>query len=120
MSNTKLRSSITLIYYKFNILKINELYKLETAKIMYQHSINLLPSCFFIFFHNVNSGHNRNTRSQTLNTLHPPKYSTLRTQKSLKFPGTKIWNAISPELRNQSYNNFKTQFKKQLLEGYNS
>jgi len=96
----------------------------------------------------VSSIHNRNTKSHIVSSIHncntkshivssviiaildhkpsicylllSPKYSTLRTQKALTFEGSKIWNSISPELRNQSSNNFKTQLKKQLLEGYNS
>ena len=51
--------------------------------------------------------------------LYLPKFSTLRIQKPLKYQGTKIWNSIHLELRNQLFNKFKTIFKNQLIEDYN-
>ena len=37
---------------------------------------------------------------------------------SIKFQGEKIWNSISPHIRNQSFNTFKLNIKIQLLNSY--
>ena len=41
-----------------------------------------------------------------------------RCQRSIKFQGAKIWNSISPHIRNQSFNTFKRNIKIQLLNSY--
>ena len=58
-----------------------------------------------------------NLRSVSLNHIYVEKFSTLRCQRSIKYQGAKIWNAIPLELRDQSYRNFKLNYKKILLEG---
>ena len=62
-------------------------------------------------FVDVNAIHNRSTRSQSLNNLYLPNYSTRRCQKCICFQGTKIWNSISPEIKILSYNRFKICLK---------
>ena len=49
---TKQRSSdrITLIYRRLQVLKINDLYKLKTTKLMHQFSDKSLPASFEKYF----------------------------------------------------------------------
>ena len=117
--NSNSRASIILVYCKLRIIKISDMYNLELAKLMHQHSRNSLPSYFSTFFPKVSSIHNHSTRTHSQNTLYLPKFSTLRPQKLTKYQGTKIWNSIPINLRNQPFNKFKTIFKNQLLEDYN-
>ena len=63
------------------------------------------------FFTTTRQIHNRPTRSHSHNTLHLPKISTSRCQRSIKFQGTKIWYSIPIELQNQSFYKFKFNFK---------
>ena len=53
---TKQRSSdrITPIYRRLQVLKINELYKLKTAKFMHQFSDKSLPASFEKYFYSHN------------------------------------------------------------------
>ena len=100
--------SLAPVYHKLRILKISDMYKFELAKLMHQYYRYSLPSTFF---QKVSSIHNRNTRMHSQNMLYLPKFSTLRTQKSIKYQGTKIWNSISIDLRNLPFNKFKTILK---------
>ena len=95
------------------------MYYFELAKLIHQYSKNSLSSYFSRFFQKVSSIHNRNTQTHSQNNLCLPKFPTLRTQKSIKYQGTKIWNSIPIDLRNQPFNKFLTFFKNQLIEDYN-
>ena len=118
ISNCNRRISITTFYHKLGILKIPELYKFEIAKLMHQHSWQNLPPTISNLFKPLSNIHNRITRSVSLNHIDVEKFSTLRCQRSIKYQGAKIWNAIPLELRDQSYRNFKLNYKKILLEKY--
>ena len=118
ISNCNRRTLITPFYHKLGILKIPELYKFEIAKLMHQHSKQNLPPAISNLFKPLSNIHNRITRSVSLNHIYVEKFSTLRCQRSIKYQGAKIWNAIPLELRDQSYKNFKLNYKKILLERY--
>jgi len=85
ISNCNYFSSITPQYYKLGILKITDLYKFETAKLMHQHSKQFLPLQISTLFKPLSSVHNCQTRFKTHNNLYVQKYSTSRCQKSIRF-----------------------------------
>ena len=118
ISNTNRRSSITKQYHNLGVLKIIDLYTYEVAKLMHQNTLQKLPHCFTCFFTNISDIHAKNTRSNSKINFYLPKYSTTRCQKSIRFQGPKIWNSLSPEIRNQPYSKFKNNLEKQLLEKY--
>ena len=66
IANTCPRKRVTPHYCKLNILKLNDLYQLELAQLMYQFSYNKLPSCYSNYFtysfdsHYFYSMHNSN------------------------------------------------------------
>ena len=77
-------------YYKLKILKLEDLYIYEIAKIMHQHSRKALPDYLSSFFTITRQIHNRPTRSHSNNTLYLPKFSTSRCQISIKFQRKKF------------------------------
>ena len=113
--NSNRFSSVTPLYFELGILKINELFKFEIAKLMHQHSHNLLPPGISSLFTVLSTIHSRQTRSQTQKSLYLPKFSTQRCQRSIKFQGTKIWNSFSPEFKILSFRKFKSKFKNLLI-----
>ena len=116
--NSNRLTSVTPIFHALEILKIEDLFKYGVGKLMFQFSKKTLPLCFSSLFTYTSAIHNRSTRSQSLNNLYLPNYSTRRCQRCICFPGTKIWNSISPEIKILSYNKFKISLKKQLLSNY--
>ena len=67
--NTNRYSSANILFYKLGILKIGDLYRYETQKLMYQYSKNNLSSGLSSLFVNLSTIHNRQTRSQSLKSL---------------------------------------------------
>ena len=116
--NISPKTSVSPYYYKLKILKLADLYIYKIAKIMHQHSRKALPDYLSSFFTTTPQIYNRPTRSHSNNTLYLSKFSTSRCQRSIKFQGTKIWNSISIKLQNQSFYNFKFNFKSFLLKLY--
>ena len=95
----------------FRNLKIEDLFKYEIGKLIFQFSKNNFPCCFSSLFTYTSAIHNRSTRSQFLNSLYFPKYLALCCQRCFSFQGTKIWNSIFPELKKLIYNRFKISLR---------
>ena len=80
---------------------------------------NDLPSEFMDYFKTNIDIHSHNTRNAKL--LH---ISTIRTnygKHTIRNKGIKIWNNISDPLKNtKSFNKFKSEYKKNLLQGCDS
>ena len=82
-------------YSKLNILKLPDLYKLETAKFVYRFMHKTLPQTFFDFFVEASKISGRTTRSSgNRHSLYIPRYNTNRLQRSIKYQGVKIWSSI--------------------------
>ena len=118
ISNCNPKTSTAPLFYQYKILKIQDLYYFEIAKIMHQYSNKHLPLCFTSFFTQTSSIHNRSTRSNMRNDLYLPHFLSSQCQRSIKYQGAKIWNSISSNIRNQSFHTFKRDIKIQLLNSY--
>ena len=116
--NSNRLTSVMPIFHALEIFKIEDLFKYEVCKPIFQFSKKTLPLCFSSLFTYTSAIHSRSTRSQSLNNLYLPKYFTGHCQKCICFQGTKIWNSISAEIKILSYNKFKISLKKQLLFNY--
>ena len=79
-------------YYQSQILKLDDLYKFEIAKLMYQYTHNKLSRCFCNYFANFSDSHHYSTQNYPKHYLQLSRFLTSKTQKSLKFVGAKIWN----------------------------
>ena len=89
---TKHRSSdrITPIYRRIQVLKINDLYKLETAKFILQFLDKSLPASFEKYFTRTTFVYHHSTRTSERNDCFLPHFSTSRLQRSIRFSGVKI------------------------------
>jgi len=80
-------------YLKYNILKLNNLYKLEIGKFVHSFIHNSVHQSFTKFFIRSSDVAIRTTKSSVnLNNLYIPRYRTNRMQRSIKYQGVKIWN----------------------------
>ena len=116
--DSKKSDRVTPYNSKLNILKLQDLYKHEVAKIVFRFSRdNLLPTLQHLFSKTSEISF-RNTRSSTnVYNLYIPRYTTTRLQKSIKYQGVKVWNKISPNLK-KSNKNFNRCYKKFLIDSY--
>ena len=86
---------ITPIYRRLQVLKINDLCKLETAKFMHQFSDkSALPASFEKYFTRTTFVYCHSTRTTERNDYFLPHFSTTRLQRSIRFYGVKLRNSI--------------------------
>ena len=116
ISGIQPRESITKHYFNLKILKIEELYNFETAKIMHKVSTNSLPSPLNFYFKKVDNVHNCATRSSFHKNYFLSQFKTKKTQRSIKFQGVSIWNKINLEIRKLHYKKFCNKYKTILLQ----
>ena len=87
----QLSGRITPVYRKAQILKINDLYKLEVVKFMHQLLSNKsLPISFEKYFVHATSIHRHSTRTSERKDYFLPQFATSRLQRSIGFSGVKI------------------------------
>ena len=106
-------------YAQLNILKLNDLYTHEIAKLMFKYAHKTAPIAYFSFFTPIISIHTRTTRLVSYcNDLYLPRYKINKMRRSFKFQGVNIWNSIPNDLRKLSFSQFKMKYKKIVLSNY--
>ena len=112
IANLKYNSHTGIYFKKLNILKFNDLVKLNQANFMYRYVYNKLPSSFDNFFDKLNN-FNRSL-SFVLPKINKNEHKLLPS-----FALIKTWNDVSLDLRRKkSLNSFKKHFSSALLENY--
>jgi len=97
---TKIRERITPRYHQLDILKLDDLYKFETAKFMCLFSHNKQPDRYNNYFNYSSDASKYCTRQSNDGHIFLPRFTTTRTQRSIKFVGFKLWNGIPLEIKN--------------------
>ena len=118
ISKTKIKGRISPQYYKYEILKLEDLYNFEIAKLMYQFTHSKFPLNFNYYFAYSSDVSSYSTRHTSSNDIFLPRFMSSKTQHSIKYIGAKIWNNIPSDLKNESYSKFKESYKKFLLSKY--
>ena len=99
------REHSTPYYYNLKILKLPDLLKLETAKLVFRHLQNTLPpliSNLFIKTSDISVRHTRSSNPSNSLSLYIPKYQSARLQRCIRYKGVKIWNDIPSDIKNKS------------------
>ena len=118
ISKTKIRGRITPQYYKYEILKLEDLYNFEIAKLMYQFTHSKLLLNFKHYVAYLSDVSSYSTRHSSSNDIFLPRFMSSKTQHSIKYIGAKIWNNMPFDLKNAPYSKFKESYKKFLLSKY--
>lgn len=102
------------MFEKLKILKIDQLFKLNTHIFMFKYFRNVLPSPFKNYLKNLRSEHTYNTRSS--NFLRTQKFRTEIFRKTIKIMGPKEWNKLPENIKlSKSLKQFKNRVKIHLL-----
>ena len=116
--NTDYKCHTKLLFYQLRSLNVFDTIDFNSLVFMYKAFHNLLPTSLLSYFKKVNDSHNHNTRNNTLSF----KVRYRRTSKkalSICVKGTKMWNALSPDIKlSRNVNAFKKMLKALLLENY--
>ncbi len=117
ISGAHYRAASAPLFKSLGFLNIHDIYKLQLAILMYQHHTGTLPCLFKTYFVTHLDTHNYNTRHK-LNY----RFEVARTNVryfSVKIAGPKLWNSISPCIRDlRSQATFKNAYKAFLLNMY--
>ena len=95
------REHSTPYYSSLKILKLPDLLKLETAKLVFRHLQNALPlliSNLFIKTSDISVRRTRSSNPSNSLSLYIPKYQTARFQRCIRYQGVKIWNDITSDI----------------------
>ena len=101
------------LFDRLGIMTMSQIYNYFIAVFMYKLNYGLLP-CIFDMLELTSDIHNYETRQSKLYYIQ--YVPTLRSQKTLKVVGPKIWNKITKEINSQcKISTFKNHLKKFLL-----
>ena len=105
------------LYEYLKVLKVKEVFLLETGKFMYKMENNLLPVSIGDYFQprkQNNSGYNLRTRKNT--STAPITYRLISSERSIQYHGANLWKNIPNEIKKcKSFISFKNHYKFFLL-----
>ena len=120
MTNSTNRTRSDPLYMKLQLLKLNDIYKLQVAIAMYNISNkiwNIDSQTQPIT--SINSIHKYQTRLVKKNNYHLHLIRTNLVKSMLTCAGPKIWNEIPQHIKLLEKHHFKKEYKKLLLNLYN-
>lgn len=104
------------LFHSLNILKLEDVYKLQMGKLMHKHYKNKISTSNHLT--SISSIHSHNTRSMLNGNYYLPSVRTNLGKTSFCFNGPKVWNSFPDTIRNSSDFMFKRNLKKHLIEKY--
>ena len=118
IANVRKMQRISPNYFKCGILKLDDLYRFEIPKLMFQYTKNDHPKPFKHMFKQSSHTHPYNTRSITRKNYNNPPFKTARLQRPFKYQGISIWNNLPLNFKNMSFFQFKKQLQNFLIQQY--
>ena len=108
------------LFISSNILKINELHKLQLASFFCESSLHQNPREFHNYFSNISQIHSCATRQSTDQELFIPcKNTTQYGLFSVRYAGASLWNSILKDIRSRpSVHSFHKTLKKHFISIY--
>ena len=121
MTSSPFRAHTAPLYKQLNILKLNDIFKLEMAKIMFHYNQKLnIETTKHSQITTIKQLHHHNTRLSTRNNYFLPHKRTETGKQSLTFIGPKVWQEIPAHLKetNIFLQVFKNKLKQHLTSNY--
>jgi len=96
------------LFHKLNLLKLNDVFKLEIAKVMHNiENSEHLPDYISNNFERVDWTHDHNTRHANKRNNVLSKIRTETGKKSIVYWGPKIWQEVPPDINSKPLLLFK-------------
>ena len=106
------------------LLKLTVICKFELAKFMFAFHNNCLPKIFYDSLTKLESVHDHNTRQLTKNAYVKPSVNKNIGRETIAverlYRGGSLWGEIDINTKNANWATFKMQYKKILIESYES
>ena len=100
------------------ILKLQDVFKLELGKFMHRAHSKNLPENFENHFIRIENMHSYNLRSIRNKTFYTKATNTIKYRKWLTNSGVELWKNLDPEIKNLPYKAFAKKYKKEILDSY--
>jgi len=101
------------------ILKFEDLVLFEKVIFVFKSKTNSLPRQFDNYLKEITQVYKKCTRSSNQDKYFTPYFKTSKVQKSIKYQGPLIWNALDINLKIfKSLKSFKINLKNSLLQKY--
>ena len=120
ITGSKYRAHAEPLFHQLQCLKLNDIYKLEMAKLMYRINNSMISPTKANDFQLISQCHDHGTRLRNNRNYCLPRVRAKLGQNMTIFSGTKIWNGINKQLKELSFRTFKKTFKNQLISKYYS
>ena len=117
MTYSSFRSKLDPLYKYLNLLKVDDIYKLEIGKIVHKMRAGNPPDNFKQLFTPLNQIHSYATRSATRGAFFWQAAENNYGKRSLKHLGPKICDCIDPTLYELSFT-FKKLYRDNLIATY--
>ena len=95
-----------------NLLKLNNIYKLELAKFMYQLHYGTLPKSFYDRFIKLSAIHNYSTKQKQNVVYFKPQIKKAIGREMLTHRGSNLWKEIKSFIKNLGMFFFKNTIQK--------
>jgi len=106
---------VTPLYKNLNVLKLNDIYRLEWAKLMHKLHHGALLKMYDNYFQNVSSVHSYKTRFPDNENYFIQRVSTNFGKKGISFRRAALWKEIEQSLKTLLCVTFCRQHKDHLL-----
>ena len=106
------------MFKNMEILKVQDIYKLEVGKFMHRAKSRNLPETFDNHFIRIENMQSHPLRSININPFYAKPTNTAKYRKWLTNYGIELWNNFDPELKKLSYKCFSVRYKTNLLDLY--
>ena len=99
-----------------NLLKLNDIYKLELAKFLFQFHYETLSKSFYDRFIKLSAIRNYSTIQKQNLVYFKPQIKKAFGREMLAHTSSNLWKEINPSIKNLGWFSFKTQYKNFLLK----
>jgi len=111
IANGQWNDSPNPFYKELNILIIEQIFKLEVAKIMHRIYFKQQLQTITQYLKKSSIVHCYSTRSSTFHMFSIPLFRTSKFQLIFLYQGVNIWNSIPNEIKTQPFPKFKSSVK---------
>ena len=106
------------MFKNMDLLKTEDIFKLELAKFMHRAESKNLPENFENYFTRIENMHSYNLRSVKQKTFYTKATNTAKYKNWLTNSGVTLWQSIPTDMKKLSYKNFANKFKQNVIESY--
>ena len=118
IAKLKSKDRVIPIYKQYNLLKTNDIYRLEIAKFMHHFQTKSLPFIFTDYFMYLKDCHHHKTRISNCTNFFLLYYLSSQLQCCIKYSGVRLWNCIPENIKKLAHKNFLVAYKKVLTDQY--